>query len=103
MLYLLHWLILDAAAECEVPSEDAVYPVSSLQLFVYLFTPLLHKLKAEDLNTLKLKQGLKIWQALWDHSQPMVQSVYAAVKPDSITRPDAGKSLSSKQPLSCKP
>ncbi|XP_067933205.1 protein unc-80 homolog [Watersipora subatra] len=77
ILYTMHWLLLDAAAECGV---QAHHPLSSLQLFVYLFAPLLKRLKPRHFASLKLQHGLKIWDALWNYSQPSVPGMCSAVK-----------------------
>lgn len=84
MLYIMHWLVLDAASECDVPLADSVHHLSSLQLFVYLFTPLLENINQQHFNSLRLQQGLQIWQPLWDFTQPKVPSMCAAVKPKNL-------------------
>ena len=57
LLYTLHWIILDAASECEDAdaefmalnknkgSGSHMHSLSTVQLFVYLFAPLVHLLK----------------------------------------------------------
>lgn len=90
MLYTMHWLMLDAASECEIPLADSVHHLSSLQLFVYLFAPLLENIDSRHFDSLKLHHGLKIWQPLWDYSQPKVPSMCAAVKPKTKSN-DAGE------------
>jgi len=81
MLYTMHWLMLDSASECEVPAQDSVFPLSSVQLFVYLFAPLLRKVTAEHFSGLRLQHGLQIWQPLWENCQPSIPSVSILVKP----------------------
>lgn len=42
------------------------FSISSIQLFVYLITPLLDAITEKDIATnIRLESGLKIWQALW--------------------------------------
>lgn len=81
MLYTLHWLILNAASECEIPVKDSMHPTSSIQLFVYLFAPLLHKIEGKQFCSLKLQPGLKIWEPMWEFSQPEIPCMSSAVKP----------------------
>lgn len=117
LLYTLHWLILDAASECEDnaiassvklvsgnkpptsvaksiflsksstrPAVDErtqasyLHSVATIQLFVYLFIPILDSLNASDLDNLKLSNGLKIWQPLWSHRQPSIKIFNTPVK-----------------------
>jgi len=98
LLYTLHWLILDAASECEdnatassslvagskscehKKNRNYLHPVSTIQLFVYLFIPILKSLRAEDLDTLKLSNGLRIWQPLWAFRQPDIRIFNSSVK-----------------------
>ena len=96
LLYTLHWIILDAASECEdadaekfgIPqhergSDTAFYmhSLSTVQLFVYLFAPVIHLLKESDFESLKLENGLQLWQPLWDYQQPDIPCFASAVKP----------------------
>ena len=142
LLYTLHWLIIDAASECEdnaatqtvkiigkkasissgsvsrdfnrsfikkkrppsahqqqqtttvtTPVYEAnkeidtanktvsyIHSVATIQLFVYLFVPLLKSLQPEDLDNLKLSNGLKIWESLWSHRQPAIKIFNTPVK-----------------------
>jgi hypothetical protein len=87
LLYTLHWLILDAAYESEdntvginpgkrngnTSKKAHLHSVATIQLFIYLFIPILKSLKREDLDTLKLSNGLKIWDPLWAYSQPDIK------------------------------
>lgn len=52
-----------------------------MQLFVYLFAPLIHLLEISDFQTLKLENGLQLWQPLWDYRQPDITCFAAPVKP----------------------
>ncbi len=36
-----------------------------IQLFVYLMAPLLSSMREQDFQTLKLENGLRLWQQLW--------------------------------------
>lgn len=118
LLYTLHWLILDAASECEdnvvasatkligkpnqnqttsrhcrprnssfsltIQSEKSqtnyIHSVATIQLFVYLFVPILKSLNPSDLDNLKLNNGLKIWESLWAHRQPSIKIFNTPVK-----------------------
>ena len=91
LLYTLHWIILDAASECEDTAtvQDTVKPVGtvqlhtlkSIQLFVYLFAPLVNTLEDSDFQSLKLENGLRIWQPMWDYQQPDTPCFSTPVKP----------------------
>ena len=75
LLYTLHWIILDAASECEdmeqerfggsAPSSSYLFSIDNLQLFVYLFAPIILSMKEHHFQTLKLENGLRLWQLLW--------------------------------------
>ncbi|CAF1033932.1 unnamed protein product, partial [Brachionus calyciflorus] len=91
LLYTLHWLILDAASECEdnavqknkTKNQNKItylHSVATIQLFVYLFIPILKSLTPSDLDNLKLSNGLQIWQALWSCRQPNVKIFNTPVK-----------------------
>ncbi|KJH51438.1 hypothetical protein DICVIV_02354 [Dictyocaulus viviparus] len=80
ILYILHWMLLDAAAECaEVSSKDDInqqnrgqglFSISSIQLFVYIIAPLADTVSEADISSnIRLESGLKIWQALWQNQQ----------------------------------
>lgn len=94
LLYTLHWIILDAASECaDVDADKTAFMVeggintaylhsmSTIQLFVYLFAPIVHLMKPSDFESLKLENGLKLWQPLWDYQQPDIPCFAAPVKP----------------------
>lgn len=51
------------------------------QLFIYLFAPICHQLKESDLQTFRLENGLKIWQALWEYRHPDTLCFTAHCKP----------------------
>ena len=108
LLYTLHWLILDAASECEdnadmighkpdsktkdsltkknqtkdqvIVKQNYLHSVATIQLFVYFFVPILKSLKPADFDNLKLNNGLKIWEALWAHRQPDIKIFNTPVK-----------------------
>ncbi|KAK3088479.1 hypothetical protein FSP39_019682 [Pinctada imbricata] len=89
LLYILHWIILDAASECEDLESDPsrnnnsvqLHSLSTIQLFVYLFGPIVHMLNLSDFQTLKLENGLRLWQPLWDFRQPDIPCFATPVKP----------------------
>ncbi|XP_053220992.1 protein unc-80 homolog isoform X11 [Podarcis raffonei] len=54
--------------------------MATVELFVFLFAPLVHRIKESDL-TFRLASGLVIWQPMWEHRQPEVSAFTALVKP----------------------
>ncbi|KAI1727311.1 cation channel complex component UNC80 domain-containing protein [Ditylenchus destructor] len=95
ILYILHWLLLDAVIECHDEAalngsgnggstlnvRQLTYPISSIQLFVYLLAPLFNTIKEEDIQGhIRLESGLRIWQALWQNRSPDVLCFCAPVK-----------------------
>ncbi|XP_036354476.1 protein unc-80 homolog isoform X2 [Octopus sinensis] len=91
LLYTLHWILLDAASECEdnwaemnqgAPSgRTYMHALGTIQLFVYLLAPLVHTLSETDFQSLKLENGLRIWQPLIEHYLPDVPCFSSLVKP----------------------
>ncbi|VDN59624.1 unnamed protein product, partial [Dracunculus medinensis] len=97
ILYILHWLLLDSANECcDAESRKSLidsgewnahsvrrytFSISSIQLFVYLITPLISVINEENISShIRLESGLKIWQSLWQYRQPEVLCFCAPVK-----------------------
>ena len=96
LLYTLHWVILDAASECEdMEAERCRRPSGSLysymhsldtiQLFVYLFAPLIHTTSESDFQSLKLENGLRLWCPLWQYRLPDVPCFSTPVKVKRVT------------------
>uniref|UniRef100_H3C098 Cation channel complex component UNC80 N-terminal domain-containing protein n=1 Tax=Tetraodon nigroviridis TaxID=99883 RepID=H3C098_TETNG len=54
--------------------------MATVELFVFLFAPLIHRIKESDL-TFRLASGLVIWQPMWEHRQPDVPAFTALIKP----------------------
>uniref|UniRef100_A0A3B4DM80 Unc-80 homolog (C. elegans) n=1 Tax=Pygocentrus nattereri TaxID=42514 RepID=A0A3B4DM80_PYGNA len=54
--------------------------MATVELFVFLFAPLIHRIKESDL-TFRLASGLIIWQPMWEHRQPDVPAFSALIKP----------------------
>ncbi|KAK7065543.1 Protein unc-80 [Halocaridina rubra] len=91
LLYTLHWIVLDAAEECaDADHEKGInkgttmpyhFSVTTIQVFIYLFAPLLHTLKESDFQNFRLENGLKIWSALWEYRHPDVPAFTTAVRP----------------------
>ncbi|RMC18350.1 hypothetical protein DUI87_04236 [Hirundo rustica rustica] len=54
--------------------------MATVELFVFLFAPLVHRIRESDL-TFRLASGLVIWQPMWEHRQPEVSAFNALVKP----------------------
>jgi hypothetical protein len=80
LLYTLHWILLDAAEECaDAECEEGIIrrpehyllPVTTLQVYIYLFAPLMARLKDSDfLTSFRLENGYKIWSPLFLHVHP---------------------------------
>jgi hypothetical protein len=64
-------------------------------LFVYLFAPLCHLIKENDLQSFRLENGIKLWQPLWEYKNPTARCFSALCKPRPV-----GKTPSSVPPLS---
>lgn len=47
-----------------------LHDLASLQLFIYLFAPVLERLRCSDFASLKLESGLRMWAPLLLHRQP---------------------------------
>uniref|UniRef100_A0A6Q2X9I2 Uncharacterized protein n=1 Tax=Esox lucius TaxID=8010 RepID=A0A6Q2X9I2_ESOLU len=54
--------------------------MATVELFVFLFAPLIHRIKESDL-TFRLASGLVLWQPMWEHRQPDVPAFSALIKP----------------------
>uniref|UniRef100_A0A8D3E268 Unc-80 homolog (C. elegans) n=1 Tax=Scophthalmus maximus TaxID=52904 RepID=A0A8D3E268_SCOMX len=54
--------------------------MATVELFVFLFAPLIHRIKESDL-TFRLASGLVIWQPMWEHRQPDIPAFAALIKP----------------------
>uniref|UniRef100_A0A915MA77 Cation channel complex component UNC80 N-terminal domain-containing protein n=1 Tax=Meloidogyne javanica TaxID=6303 RepID=A0A915MA77_MELJA len=95
ILYILHWLLIDANVEClsnemSAPSTNTsnclnvrqfTYPISSIQLFVYLLAPLFHVVHEEEIEGhIRLESGFRLWTALWQQRLPELICFSAPVK-----------------------
>ena len=128
LLYTLHWIILDAASECEDNAAQTalklkqkalknlnsmhssasanelnakikqlestnkstyLHSVATIQLFVYLFVPILKTLQPTDLDNLKLHNGLKIWEPLWAYRQPDILIFNTPVKQRVVNKTES--------------
>ncbi|KAJ8031313.1 Protein unc-80-like [Holothuria leucospilota] len=99
ILHTLHWALLDAPEECMQKEEESkgvcqlhvnhegefIYPLTTIQLFVYLFAPLVYCLRESDLS-FRLASGLKVWKPMWDHKQPDIPCFALPVKPRRLIR-----------------
>ena len=65
----------------ESTEEVYIYPISMMQLFIYLFIPIVKSLNENGLNSLKLNNGEKIWERLWNH---MVRIYFCSVTIDGF-------------------
>ncbi|XP_042902932.1 protein unc-80 homolog [Parasteatoda tepidariorum] len=91
LLYTLQWIILDAIEECADaeaeqgfyhPPSHYLFPISSIQVFVYLFAPLGDFLRHSDFMTsFRLENGLKLWESLWEYRHPNVACFTTHVLP----------------------
>lgn len=67
--------------------------MASIQLFIYLYGPIIEKLNSIDFNTLKLETGLHLWIPLINACQPYRGPLSAPVKFDLN---EFGKNISRK-------
>lgn len=91
LLYTLHWIILDSAEECADaeqekgitrPIDHYFLPITTVELFIYLFSPLISYLKRSDfLTSFRLENGHKLWGPLFEYRHPDIPSFVAQVKP----------------------
>ncbi|XP_031838289.1 unc80, NALCN channel complex subunit isoform X8 [Nomia melanderi] len=93
LLYILHWILLDAAEECADNEADTgnpfyyLFSIPTMTLFVYLFAPLCNHLKDIDFKTnLRLENGLKIWTALCEcrHPDTPCFTTHCRIKPQAL-------------------
>ncbi|XP_052902471.1 protein unc-80 homolog [Anopheles moucheti] len=88
ILYTLHWILLFAAEECadaETDKDNAtnnyLFSIPTISLFVFLFAPIAHMLKESDFQNFRLENGLKMWQGMWEYRAPNAPCFTAPVKP----------------------
>ncbi|XP_067892393.1 protein unc-80 homolog [Heterodontus francisci] len=71
---------------CATEEEEHTRPklftnsMATVELFVFLFAPLINRIKESDL-TFRLASGLVIWQPMWEHKHPEAPAFTALVKP----------------------
>uniref|UniRef100_A0A914YVH3 Cation channel complex component UNC80 N-terminal domain-containing protein n=1 Tax=Panagrolaimus superbus TaxID=310955 RepID=A0A914YVH3_9BILA len=92
LLYILHWLLMDAATECNestfgdsgdgvISVRQLAFSVASIQLFVYLLAPLFYHINEEEIEShIRLESGLRLWQAFWQYRTPDILCFCAPVK-----------------------
>ena len=131
MLYILHWLLIDAAVECnenrhakiigasgiwnssfsltsENPSgplsvRQLTYSVASIQLFVYLLAPLFNVVREEEIEGhIRLESGLRLWQNLWQQRLPELLCFSAPVKQRRNQLPQLNSTPWTKRVQRCK-
>lgn len=96
LLYTLHWVILDSASECEDMEAERcgrpsgtlysyMHSLDTIQLFVYVFAPLIHTVSESDFQSLKLENGLRLWRPLWQYRLPDVPCFSTLVKAKRVT------------------
>ncbi|XP_041761318.1 protein unc-80 homolog isoform X1 [Anopheles merus] len=88
ILYTLHWILLFAAEECADADTDKdnttnnyLFSIPTISLFVFLFAPIAHMLKESDFQNFRLENGLKMWQGMWEYRAPNAPCFTAPVKP----------------------
>ena len=69
MMYILHWILLDALWECvpdsktfqneSLPILNYLLSLDDIRLLVYAIVPLLHTLRESNFNGPRLEAGLK--------------------------------------------
>lgn len=96
LLYTLHWIVLDAASECEDSDSHShhhckpsyLHSLDTIQLFIFLLIPLLSSIKRPEIESLKLLNGLRLWEPLWSFNQPSVPCFITPVKAKkALTKP----------------
>lgn len=75
------WHIAHVHHDVIMADPAAVDASFLLQVFIYLFAPLLHTLKESDFQNFRLENGLKIWAALWEYRHPDVPAFTTPVRP----------------------
>ncbi|XP_071797964.1 protein unc-80 homolog isoform X4 [Asterias amurensis] len=95
LLHTLHWVLIESLDECMQENSSQLdflrlpgnseHGLTTIQLFVYLFAPLVYSIKESDL-TFRLANGLKLWRSLWEHKLPDISSFNAMVKPKRCYR-----------------
>lgn len=91
LLYTLHWIILDSSEECidaELEQniikspEHYLLPVTTIEVFIFQFAPLVTFLKNSDfLTNFRLENGYKLWGPIFNHEHPDIASFTHQVKP----------------------
>ncbi|KAJ8665379.1 hypothetical protein QAD02_007041 [Eretmocerus hayati] len=89
LLYILHWIILDAAEECSSDQVgvsnnpfDYLFSVPTITLFVHLFVPLCNHMKDIDFkDNLRLENGQKIWYPIYECRHPEAPCFTAHCRP----------------------
>lgn len=108
LLYTLHWIMLDAGEECADAELEAgvqrspdhyLLPITTIEIFIFLFTPLISYLKNSDfLTSFRLENGYKVWDPLFLHQHPDIPSFTSKVKPiQSLLRPNHYERRSTKK------
>ncbi|XP_050101355.1 protein unc-80 homolog isoform X2 [Anopheles aquasalis] len=87
ILYTLHWILLFASEECadaeheKDATNNYLFSIPTISLFVFLFAPIAHMLKESDFQNFRLENGLKMWQGMWEYRAPNAPCFTAPVKP----------------------
>lgn len=63
-------------------ADHYLLPITTIQLFIYLFAPLMPNLQQSDfLTSFRLENGYKIWDPLFIYNHPDIPSFTAQTKP----------------------
>ncbi|XP_078483613.1 protein unc-80 homolog isoform X2 [Ciona intestinalis] len=75
LLHTLHWIFLESQKACSAGGKggDEQYSVTfgNVQLFIYLFAPIINNIRETDL-VFRLDSGQLIWRSMWSYEQPNI-------------------------------
>lgn len=79
---MLNLLLFSQDAEMEQgisrPFDHYLLSISTIEVFIFLFAPLISYLKQSDfLTSFRLENGYKIWDPLFQHTHPEIPSFTA--------------------------
>jgi len=76
-------------------------PISSIQMFVYYFAPIMDGLKHSDFLTTnqRLEIGAALWEPLFNHQLPNIQCLMAPVKPKKAKLDPCSAFFASTEPV----
>uniref|UniRef100_H2XYZ2 Protein unc-80 homolog n=1 Tax=Ciona intestinalis TaxID=7719 RepID=H2XYZ2_CIOIN len=75
LLHTLHWIFLESQKACSAGGKcgEEQYSVTfgNVQLFIYLFAPIINNIRETDL-VFRLDSGQLIWRSMWSYEQPNI-------------------------------